>query len=325
MTNIRIGILGSARIAPEAIIRPASRHRATSVTAVANRSAERARGFARRHGIARAHESFQALLEDPEVDAVYIALPNSQHAWWARKALAARKHVLVEKPAARNAEEARELAAQAAASDKVCMVAFHNRMHPLFSELRELLPRIGPLQRVETAFHLTAEEVAPDDIRYNFDLAGGALMDLGCYELHLVQSLLDDRAEVVDAKARAAADERIDERMDATVRYGEVEVRISSSFREPEPSMRAHFHGSDGEIVVEGFVKPHLGNRIQINAPGCHNAHEATTATTTYDAQLARFVAAIEHGRDFPCTVEDSVRLAETMDAIYRAAGLPLR
>lgn len=327
--NIRIGILGTARIAPEAIVRPASRNRSTTVTAVANRSPERARGFAKTHKIATVHESFQDLLADDDIDAVYISLPNSQHAYWTRRALDAGKHVLVEKPFARNALEAQETAAHAIQSDKVCMVGYHSRMHPMFAEIRELLPRIGTLQSVETKFHIALPDRS--DIRYNYELAGGALMDLGCYELHLVRSLLGTEPEVVSATARTGKDARIDERIDAELRFGDVKVNISSSLDESEELgelsevARAHFRGTDGELIIDGFVKPHLGNNIHIVAPGCRHDHQSTTEITSYDAQLSSFVAAIEHGRSFPTTVEDSVALARVMDDIYTAADLPLR
>ena len=119
MTPLRFGILGAARIAPMALVRPARRVTEATVLAVAARDPERARQFAARHGIPRVHPSYDALLADPEVDAIYNPLPNSLHAPWTTRALAAGKHVLCEKPFAANAAEAEEMARAAARAGRV--------------------------------------------------------------------------------------------------------------------------------------------------------------------------------------------------------------
>ena len=112
--RLKIGVLGAARIAPMALIRPARAVPEARVVAVAARDPARARAFAQRHGILRVHESYDALVQDPELEAVYIPLPNSLHAEWSIRALRAGKHVLCEKPLASNAEEARQMSAVAA-------------------------------------------------------------------------------------------------------------------------------------------------------------------------------------------------------------------
>ncbi len=321
--SIRFGILGAARIAPEALVRPARRNGQVSVEAVASRTRSHAEAFAREHRIPTVHDDMDALLADPDLDAVYIALPNGLHAEWAERALRAGKHVLVEKPVASNADEAAKLEQVAAESSRVCMVGYHYRYHPLMAALREMLPRIGHLQEVETQFHVGLDD--RDDIRYDYALAGGALMDLGCYEIHLLRYLTDLEPEVVSATARPADDERIDERMDAELRLLSIRATISSSLREEESVQRAVFKGSDGEIVVEGFVLPQLGNRIHVVAPDLRHDHSVSTSVTSYDGQLQQFVSAVEHDRPFPTTVADSVATMRVIDDVYRAAGLPLR
>src|SRR5437868_6087497 len=124
---LRIGILGAARIAPMALIRPAREVRGVVVTAMAARDAERAGAFARKHGIARVHPSYAALLEDAEIDAIYNPLPNGLHCEWSIRALRAGKHVLCEKPIAANAVEAERMASAARETGKVLMEAFHWR------------------------------------------------------------------------------------------------------------------------------------------------------------------------------------------------------
>ena len=127
---VRIGILGAARIAPMALIKPARGNAEVVVAAVAARDVSRAQAFAAKHGIARVHDSYEALIADPDLDAVYNPLPNGLHGRWTRAALAAGKHVLCEKPFTANAAEAREIAELAAKSDRVVMEAFHYRYHP---------------------------------------------------------------------------------------------------------------------------------------------------------------------------------------------------
>lgn len=136
---LRIGVLGAARIAPMALIGPAKRSAEVVVAAVAARENLRAAAFASKHGIARVHDNYEALVADPDLDAIYNPLPNSLHGRWTRAALAAGKHVLCEKPFAANAAEAREVADLAATSDRVVMEAFHYRYHPLALRIEQII------------------------------------------------------------------------------------------------------------------------------------------------------------------------------------------
>src|SRR2546430_12233600 len=131
MTPLRIGVLGAARIAPNALIKPAREVPEVAVTAVAAREPVRAKAFAARHDIPVVHDGYDALVADPDVDAVYIPPPNGLHARWCLAALAAGKHVLCEKPLTANADEARRVADVADGSGLVVMEAFHYRYHPL--------------------------------------------------------------------------------------------------------------------------------------------------------------------------------------------------
>ena len=153
MTNppLRFGILGAARIAPMALVRPAREGTGVEVVAVAARDERRARAFARRHRIPRTHGSYAALLADPEVDAVYVPLPNSLHAEWTIRALEAGKHVLCEKPLASNAAEAALVIEAAQRSGRLLIEAFHWRHHPLAARMREIVTS-GELgaERLET-------------------------------------------------------------------------------------------------------------------------------------------------------------------------------
>jgi hypothetical protein len=163
---VRIGILGAARVAPLALIKPAQGNAEVVVAAVAARDVSRAQAFAAKHGIARVHDSYEALIADPELDAVYNPLPNSLHGRWTRAALTAGKHVLCEKPFTANATEAREIAELAAKSDRVVMEGFHYRYHPLTLRAEQIIAsgELGKLERVEAALCFLLPKFS--DIRY---------------------------------------------------------------------------------------------------------------------------------------------------------------
>ena len=172
---LRIGILGAARIAPFALIAPAREVPAAKVLAVAARDAGRATAFAKRHGIQLAFGSYEALLANANVDAVYNPLPNSLHAPWTLRALEAGKHVLLEKPFTSNAAEAESVLARSAKSGKAVVEAFHWRFHPMAARLVELCQHgpYGRIEHIETAMCIPLP--MPSDIRYQLALAGGAM------------------------------------------------------------------------------------------------------------------------------------------------------
>ncbi len=205
-------MLGAARIAPMALIKPAKANADVQVTAVAARDASRAQAFAAKNEIPRVLDSYETLIADPDIDAVYNPLPNGLHGRWTRAALAAGKHVLCEKPFTANAAEAREVAALAAQSDRVVMEAFHYRYHPLALRVEEIIAagELGKLERVEAALCFPLPKFS--DIRYNYSLAGGATMDAGCYAVHMVRTFGGATPEVVAAQAKLR-DPQIDRAM----------------------------------------------------------------------------------------------------------------
>ena len=202
MATVRIGILGAARIAPGGMIKPARNNDEAEVRAVAARDRSRAEAFASKHGIPTVHDSYAALLADPEIDAIYNPLPNGLHAEWTIAALEAGKHVLCEKPFTANATEAEAVAAVAARTGLVVMEAFHYRYHPLAQRMREIVEsgELGTIRRVETALCFPLPKFS--DIRYQYDLAGGATMDVGSYTVHLARLLGCEEPEVRSADAK---------------------------------------------------------------------------------------------------------------------------
>src|SRR4030095_11625156 len=177
MTNphpLRIGVIGAAAIVPMALTNPARSVPEVQITAIAARDPQRAEKFARRHHIPYVHQTYNDLLADPEIDAVYNPLPNSLHAEWTIRALEAGKHVLCEKPFAANAAEAEAMAAAASRAGRPLMEAFHYRYHALFARMRGILDagELGAVRHLEAS--LCIPILRRDDIRWRADLAGGA-------------------------------------------------------------------------------------------------------------------------------------------------------
>jgi predicted dehydrogenase len=322
---LRIGILGAARIAPIALIKPAKANAEVVVAAVAARDVSGARAFAAKHDIARVHDSYQTLIAAPDVDAVYNPLPNGLHGRWTRAALAAGKHVLCEKPFTANAAEAREIAELAAKSDRVVMEAFHYRYHPLALRIEEIIAsgELGKLERVDAAVCFPLPKFS--DIRYNYSLAGGATMDAGCYAVHMVRTFGGATPEVVSAQAKLR-DSRIDRAMTAELRFlgGHTGLVRCSMWSSDLLQISARVVGSHGELRVLNPVTPQFFHRLSIRSAGGKRV-ERFSHRASYAYQLDAFAAAVLRGETVKTTPEDAIENMTVIDAIYRAAGLPLR
>ena len=185
-SRMRIGVLGASRIAELAIVGPAAElgHR---LVAVAARDRGRAENFADKYGVERVVDTYQDVIDDPEVDVIYNPLANALHAPWNLAAVAAGKPVLTEKPFARNRDEATRVADAADAAGITVLEGFHYLFHPVNQRALALAGdgTIGDLTRIEVRMGMPTPQ--PDDPRWSLELAGGALMDLGCYALHLMR------------------------------------------------------------------------------------------------------------------------------------------
>jgi len=322
---LRIGVLGAARIAPMALIRPAREVRGVVVAAVAARDPQRASAFANKHGIARVHPSYEALLGDAEIDAVYNPLPNSLHCEWTIRALHAGKHVLCEKPIAANAAEAERMAAAAGETGQVLVEAFHWRYHPLAARLRSIIEggELGRLQHVETHFCIPLP--LPGDIRYRLDLAGGATMDTGCYAISILRFLAGAEPTVTHAEARLSSP-GVDRFMAADFRFPDGATgRITCSlFSTSLLRASALVRGDRGAMRVFNPIAPHFYHRLHVrNDAGVRT--ERLNGDATYTHQLRAFAAAVRSGRAVPTGPDGAIANMRVIDAVYRAAGLQPR
>ena len=325
-SDLRIGTLGAARITPMALIRPSRRIDGVRVTAMAARDRTRAEKFAARHGIGTVHDSYDALLADPNIDAIYNPLPNSLHAEWTLRAIVAGKHVLCEKPFTSNALEAERVHQAAERSDRVVMEAFHYRYHPLAQRMRDLVAsgELGRPTFIETWMCIPLP--LPGDIRYRLDLAGGATMDTGCYAIHLARTIAGEEPAVVSARAKLAS-EGVDRAMTADLRFSSgAEGRINCSLWSWKLVKVAALVKLDGgEIRVTNPFIPQFHHSLNWRKAGGAWVKEKFPKKPTYDYQLEAFRDAVVDAKPFITTTAEAVKTMKVVDAIYLAAGMSPR
>jgi predicted dehydrogenase len=322
--QLRIGTLGAARITPAALIGPARHVPDVTVAAVAARDPARARRFAVRHGIERVHDSYEALIADPDLDAIYNPLPNSLHAPWTLRAIAAGKHVLCEKPFASHESEATEVAAAARSAGLVVMEAFHYRYHPLARRMAEAVAEIRALRHVEASLGFPLPRFG--DIRFQFGLSGGATMDAGCYPISCIRMLAQAEPVVLSARAKLHGQD-IDRAMVADFRFpGGATGRIRASLWSSDLlHISARATGERGEMRAFNYLAPHILNLLTVRTGAGTRRERVRGDGTTYTYQLRAFAAAVLRGEPVLTTPDDAVANMRVIDAVYRAAGLPLR
>ena len=296
------------------------------VLAVAARDAGRATAFAKRHGIQLAFGSYEALLAHANVDAVYNPLPNSLHAPWTLRALAAGKHVLLEKPFTSNAAEAEAVLAASAESGKKVVEAFHWRFHPMAARLVELCQHgpYGRVEHIETAMCIPLP--MPSDIRFQLSLSGGAMMDTGAYAAHMLRQLSGEEPTVTRARATLMSP-GVDRAMEADVTLpsgatGHLECSLLSR-RLLKVGVRVRFER--GELRAFNPVGPQLGHRLRHRRHGERWQSEHFPRRSTYSYQLEAFCAHVLNGAPVPVGQGDALANMRLIDAVYDAAGLPRR
>ena len=317
---LRLGVLGAARITPMSLLRPVRRVGTATVVAVAARDPARAGAFAARHGIPRVHPSYEALLADPDVEAVYNPLPNSLHAVWTIRALEGGKHVLCEKPFAANAAEAEAMAAAATRAGRVLMEAFHYRYHALFARMQGILDagELGTVRHLEAT--LCIPILRPDDIRWRADLAGGAMMDTGCYTMSILRHLARAEPDVVAARAIWTKG-GVDRWLTADLRFPAARTaRLTCALLSAALiRVSARVVGDAGTLGVINPIAPQFFHRLRL-ATTAGRRVEHVAGAPSYDEQLRAFVAAVRDGASFPTDASDAVANMRAIDAVYAAA-----
>ncbi|WP_284980341.1 Gfo/Idh/MocA family oxidoreductase [Arthrobacter sp. fls2-241-R2A-200] len=321
---IRIGVLGAARIANEALLAPARLVNGVHVTATAARNIDRARAYADKHDIPRVHSSYESMLADPDIDAVYVPLPAALHAEWTIASLQAGKHVLVEKPFTSNTAAAESVASFAANSDRVVMEAYHTHYHPLHGRLREILAS-GEIGKVHSARATFCIPIPPGrDIRWNLRLGGGSLLDIGYYPVRTLTGLFGQTPQVGDSQAWMR--NGVDRRVEATMHFdnGVSAQVVSSLWSRQLFSMALVVHGETGQMQVTRPYHPHMGSQVEVKGIAGRRT-ERTSRKSTYTYQLEAFRDSIRGKSEAETDCAAAVRQIHTLDAIYSAAGLQPR
>jgi predicted dehydrogenase len=308
--RIRWGILGTGDINRK-VLRGARLSSEVDVVAVASRDAERAATFAAEHGIPHSFGSYEAMLDDPDVDAVYICVPNSLHHPWTMAALAAGKHVLCEKPYTRHPDEVTVAFDAAEGAGLVLMEAFMWRHTPQTRRLLELLPRIGRLQTVRATFSFPLQN--PDNIRLRADLDGGSLMDVGCYCVSGARLLAGEEPESVYG-TQDVGPSGVDLRFTGVLRFPSgVVAEFTSAFTTDHESLEA--------IGTEGSIRlPDPWHNVR-GAFSFNDEEIRLDPGNPYQLELENVGAAIRGDAAPRLGRADAVGQARAIAALYESAG----
>lgn len=322
---VRWGILGAADIALKKVL-PAMRGSERSrVVAIASRNPSKARAAADELGIARAYGSYDQLLDDPEVEAIYNPLPNHLHVPWSIRAAEAGKHVLCEKPIALTADEARALLAARDRTGVQIGEAFMVRTHPQWLGVRQSIAdgRIGELRLVVGHFSYFRRD--PADIRSRVDWGGGALLDIGCYPITLSRWLFGAEPIAVTGQLDRDPELGVDRLASGLLRFPNGQASFTCA-GQLVPFQRMQIFGTAGRIEVEipFNAPPDLPCRIRIDGGSqlAGAAAEVMTfpAVNQYTLQADRFSDAVRGVGDVPVALEDAIANMAVIDAVFRAA-----
>jgi predicted dehydrogenase len=322
---VRWGVLGAANIAIEKVIPAMMRSARSRVVAIASRSEAKAIGAAKRLGIPRAHGSYEALIADPEIEAIYNPLPNHLHVPWSIRAADAGKHVLCEKPVALSAAEATELRAVRDRTGVLIGEAFMVRTHPQWLEAHRIVNsgRIGELRLVSGHFSYFRRD--SNDIRSRPEFGGGALMDIGCYPITLSRWLFGAEPVEVVAQVERDPDFGVDRLASALMRFPNGQATFACS-GQLVPFQRMEIFGTRGRIEVEipFNAPPDRSCRIFVDDGSALGGLAAETiefpVVDQYMLQADQFSAAIRGKGSVPVSIDDAVANMAVIDALFRSA-----
>jgi len=318
--KLRWGILSTANIARAAVIPAIRASRNGDVRAVASRNRERAYAFASALGIPQSYGSYEALLEAEDIDAIYIGLPNSLHCEWTVKAAEAGKHVLCEKPLGATAAECDEMDRAAREGGVALMEAFMYRFHPRIERVSKLIRdgAIGPLVSIQSTFTFRLRR--SDDIRLQKELAGGALMDVGCYCVNLSRSLA--AAEPVEVQAFAIwASSGVDSQMAGTLRFESGLLAQFDCALTLERRESYHAVGPDGHLAVSSAFVPGAGETtIEEHHGRSGRSIHILPGADEYQLMVEHFADSVLEGREVRYPASEAAANLGTIEALYRSA-----
>jgi len=315
--RLRWGILGAASIAIRRLIPAIARSQTGALAAIASRDEKKAAQFSRQFGIPRAYGSYEALLDDPGVDAVYIPLPNSLHRPWTERAAAARKHVLCEKPLGVNAAEAAAMVASCEKAGVVLQEAFMYRFHPQIERMQQLLREgaAGPLWLVRAAFSFG---VMGPNVRLEAELGGGGLLDVGCYCVNISRLVL---GEPNTAFASAVYERGVDVRLAGALCFAEERMALVDCGLRTPYRQECEIVGADGSITLPRPFQPEEDPAVLLvrRRRGEQEERIEVPGTNQYVRMIDHF-AAIVRGAPPRYPAQDAVATMRILDALARSA-----
>jgi predicted dehydrogenase len=322
---VRWGVIGAAAIAVDKVIPAMQQGQWTHVTAIASRDPRKARAATDRLDIAHAYGSYEELLEDSGIEAVYNPLPNHLHVPWSIKAAEAGKHVLCEKPIGLTAAEVHQLLDVRKRTGMQIGEAFMVRLHPQWLTARQLVEagRIGELRLVSGHFSYFKRD--PANIRNRVDCGGGALMDVGCYTVNLSRFLFQEEPTEVVALLERDPELQIDRLTSVLMHFPSGQANFSCA-TQLVPYQRMHIHGTTGRIEIEVpfNAPPDRPTRIMLDdgrdVLGKGIETMEFPIVNQYTIQGDRFSEAIRRGTPMPVPLEDSITNMAVLDAIFRSA-----
>ena len=322
MEKARWGVLSTARFGTETAVPAMQKGQSTEVVAIASRDLKKAQAAASRLGIPMAYGSYEELLADPAIDAIYNPLPNHLHVPWSVLALEAGKHVLCEKPIARTALEARELLAAAEAyPDLHVMEAFMYRFHPQWERARELIREgtIGELRAVHTTFSFFNEN--PADIRNQAEVGGGGVLDIGCYAISVSRWLFGAEPRRVLATLELDPRFRTDRQASAILEFD----RGTGTFTvgtQIAPYQRVSVHATRGWIEVEIPFNPPPDRACRLfYRTGGKVVEIVVDPADQYAIQADRFSEAVLGRQPLPALLSDAMSNMKVIDAVFASTA----
>ena len=319
---VRWGILSTANIGVKAVIPAIAASGNGRLAAIASRDRSRAEAVAARYPGMRAHGSYDALLSDPGVEAVYISLPNALHAEWTIRAAAAGKHVLCEKPLGATPDEVRAMGEACRAAGVLLMEAFMYRFHPQIRWALEQIAAgaIGPARLVRGAFAFDIRS-SPGNIRLQAALAGGSLMDVGCYPLNFARAVYGAAPRAVAARAVVPDGSEVERGVAAVLDFGDGRLAvIDCSFEQPAEQF-VEVVGDRGRLTIPRPFTPREQETIVRIERGDETVERRFAPADQYRLQVEHFAARIRTGAPPFLSLADALAQAESIAAIYAAAN----
>lgn len=317
MRKVKWGVLGGAAFAKSTAIPAMLRASNVELVGIASRTKEKAESFAQEFGFQKAYSSYEELLADPEIEAVYNPLPNGLHPEWAIKTAEAGKHSVVEKPFAANVQEAQTVAEVVKRNGVLVMEGFMWRFHPMHLRARQLIREgaIGPVQFVRVAFTFTIAR--GPNVRLDAKLGGGGIMDVGCYCVCAARFLFEDEPTRVYARADYDGEYQVDMMACGLLEFPNGYATFDAGFTLP---YRCEYEvvGSKGRILAPGAFLPGDSPELLVEIGGKTN-HEPYYGINQWQLEFEHLSQCILEGKPLAYDTDDAIKQQKVIDAVYRS------